>query len=78
VGKQGEVKIKTDLNRLKKRTQWSWERMCREMHRVMGEDVFLERGVSHTTLWRIAVTFHMPNPLTARWVRKAIKKLGEE
>jgi len=65
--------MKTDLSRLKKRTQWSWEKMCREMHRVMGEE-----GVSHTTLWRISVTFHKPNLLTARWVRKAIKKLKEE
>ena len=62
------------LRRLKKRTKWSWERMCREMHRVMETE-----GPSHTTLFRYATgKIKKPNPLTARWVDEATDKLVEE
>lgn len=66
--------IKTKLNKLKKRTKWSWERMCREMHRVNGEE-----GPSHTTLFRYAngnVKRH--NALTARYIDRGVDKLVEE
>ncbi len=66
--------IKTELNRLKKKTRWSWEKMCREMHRVQGVE-----GPSHTTLFRYAngkVRRH--NKLTERWIRAAAEKLLDE
>ncbi len=66
--------IKTLLNRLKNKTKWSWERMCREMHRVQGEE-----GPSHTTLFRYAnnkVRRH--NALTERYIREAAEKLMVE
>ncbi len=66
--------IKTQLNRLKRQTQWSWERMCREMHRVMAEE-----GPSHTTLFRYAngrVKHH--NKIVERWIRVATDRLMRE
>ncbi len=69
-----KTKIRTDLNRLKKRTQWSWERMCREMHRVMGEE-----GPSHTTLYRYGSgKVSKPNVITERYVKEAMVKLEKE
>jgi len=66
--------IRMELRKLKKRTDWSWERMCREMHRVMGEE-----GPAHTTLFRYAngrVKRH--NALTERYIREATDKLMVE
>lgn len=64
----------TRLLALKKRTGWSWERMCREMHRVTGEE-----GPSHTTLFRYADgRVRRYNKLTERWIKAAMKKLREE
>lgn len=66
--------IRTMLNRLKKKTRWSWEKMCREMHRVNGVE-----GPSHTTLFRYAngnVKRH--NKLTQRWIRNGAEKLLAE
>ena len=66
--------IKTDLNRLKKKTKWSWERMCREIHRVMGCE-----GPSHTTLFRYATgRVKRPNILVERYVATGIERLREE
>jgi len=68
------VKEKTlpkKLLSLKKKTSWSWERLCREFHRVMGEE-----GPTHTTLFRYASgKVKRPNVVTERYVRKAIHKL---
>jgi PAS domain S-box-containing protein len=62
------------LLRLKKRTSWSWERMCRELHRVMGQE-----GPSHTTLFRYAVgKVRRRNVLTERYVKEAIDKVTAE
>jgi PAS domain S-box-containing protein len=62
------------LLKLKKKTSWSWERMCREFHRVMGEE-----GPSHTTLFRYAIgKVKRRNVLTERYVREAIDKLTLE
>ncbi len=62
------------LLRLKKNTSWSWERMCREIHRVMGEE-----GPSHTTLFRYASErVKRPNVLVERYVQQAIHKLTAE
>jgi len=59
---------------LKKKMSWSWERMCREIHRVMGEE-----GPSHTTLFRYASgRIKRPNVLVERYVQQAIHKLTVE
>lgn len=56
--------LKQKLLRLKKRTSWSWERMCREMHRVMAQE-----GPSHTTLFRYASDrIRRPNKLTEKYI----------
>jgi len=64
--------LKTDLNRLKRRTKWSWERMCRELHKVMGEE-----GCSHTTLWRMANgKIKRPHKLVQRFIKEGINKVN--
>jgi len=69
-----EEPLSKQLLRLKKKTSWSWERMCREMHRVMGEE-----GPTHTTLFRQASgKTKRPNVLVERYVQQAIDKLTAE
>ncbi len=69
-----EEPLSKQLLRLKKKTSWSWERMCREMHRVMGEE-----GPSQTTLFRYASgRVKRPNVIIERYVREAIHKLTAE
>ncbi len=69
-----EETLSKQLLRLKKKTSWSWERMCREIHRVMGEE-----GPSHTTLFRYASgRVKRPNVIAERYVRQAIDKLTAE
>ncbi len=59
---------------LKKKTSWSWKRMCREFHRVIGYE-----GPSHTTLFRYASgKVKRPNVVTERYVEQAIHKLTAE
>ncbi len=59
---------------LKKKTSWSWERVCRELHRVMGEE-----GPSHTTLFRYATgKVKRPNVLVEHYVQQAIHKVTAE
>ena len=71
--KSGETLSKQLLS-LKKQTSWSWERMCREFHQVMGEE-----GPSHTTLFRYATgKTKRPNVIIERYVREAIKKVTAE
>ncbi len=66
--------LSKELLRLKKKTSWSWEKMCREMHRVMGHE-----GPSHTTLFRYASgRVKRPNVVTERYVQQAIDKLTAE
>jgi len=66
--------LSKELLRLKKKTSWSWERMCREIHRVMGEE-----DPSHTTLFRYASgRVKRPNVMTERYVQQAIDKLTAE
>ncbi len=66
--------IPKQLLSLKAKTSWSWERMCREIHRVMGEE-----GPSHTTLFRYASgRVKRPNVLVERYVQQAIDKLTVE
>lgn len=59
---------------LKEKTGWSWERMCRECHRVMDSE-----GPSHTTLFRYAEgKVNNPNKTTEQWILVAITRLGRE
>ncbi len=69
-----EKTLPKQLLSLKKKTSWSWERMCREFHRVMGHE-----GPTHTTLFRYASgKTKRPNAVTERYVRKALEKLTAE
>jgi len=69
-----EETLPKQLLRLKKKTSWSWERMCREMHRVMGKE-----GPSHTTLFRYATRkAQRPHVVIERYVTEAIEKLTAE
>jgi len=69
-----EKPLSKQLLSLKKKMSWSWERMCRELHRVMGEE-----GPSHTTLFRYASgRIKRPNVLVERYVQQAMDKLIAE
>jgi len=71
--KSGETLPKQLLS-LKKQTSWSWERMCREFHRVMAHE-----GPSHTTLFRYAKgKGKRQHVVTERYVREAIQKVTAE
>ncbi len=71
--KSGEPLPKQLLS-LKKQTSWSWERMCREFHRVMAYE-----GPSHTTLYRYAKgKGKRQHVITERYVREAIQKVTAE
>ena len=66
--------IRMQLMKLKKKTDWSWERMCREMHRVMGEE-----GPSHTTLFRYATgNVKRHNKVVGRWIKEGADRLTRE
>ncbi len=69
-----EKALSKQLLSLKAKMSWSWERMCREFHRVMGEE-----GPSHTTLFRYASgRIKQPNVVIERYMRQAIDKLTAE
>ncbi len=69
-----EATLSKQLLSLRKKTSWSWERMCREFHRVMGYE-----GPSDTTLFRYAKgKGKRPYVVTERYVREAIDKLTAE
>ncbi len=69
-----EKALSKQLLRLKAKTSWSWERMCREFHRVMAHE-----GPTHTTLFRYASgKIKRPNVLVEQYVRKAIHKVTTE
>jgi hypothetical protein len=69
-----EKPLPKQLLSLKKKTSWSWERMCREFHRVMAHE-----GPTHTTLFRYASgRVERPNVLVERYVREAIDKVTAE
>jgi len=67
--------LRIDLLKLKKKTGWSWERMCREFHRVVGYE-----GVAHTTLWRVARARGKPShhALAMRFIREGIDAIKKE
>ncbi len=67
-------KLSKELLRLKKKTSWSWERVCHEFHRVMGHE-----GPSDTTLFRYAKgKVKRPHVVIERYVREAIRKITVE
>ncbi len=69
-----EKALSQQLLSLKAKMSRSWERMCREFHRVMAHE-----GPSHTTLFRYASgKVKQPNVVTERYVREAIDKLTAE
>ena len=69
-----EETLRKQLLSLKAKTSWSWERVCRELHRVMGHE-----GPSHTTLFRYASgKVKRPNVVTEQYVREAIQKVTVE
>jgi hypothetical protein len=69
-----EKPLPKQLLDLKKKTGWSWERMAREFHRVMGNE-----GPTHTTLFRYASgRVKRANVVTERYVREAIEKVTAE
>ncbi len=69
-----EKPLPKQLLSLKAKMSWSWERMCREFHRVMAHE-----GPSHTTLFRYASgKTKRPNVLVEQYVRQAIDKLTAE
>jgi len=69
-----EETLPKQLLSLKKKTSWSWERMSREFHRVMGYE-----GPSDTTLFRYAKgKGKRPHVIIERYVRQAIDKLTAE
>ena len=66
---QRQIKLK--LLKVKKKNKWSWERMCRELHAVMGTE-----GPSHTTLFRYATgAISRPNVVVQKWVEQGLEKL---
>jgi uncharacterized membrane protein YhfC len=72
--KSGQEALPKQLLRLKKKTSWSWEKMCREFHRVMAYE-----GPSHTTLFRYASgNTKRPNVLVEHYVQQAIDKVNAE
>ena len=69
-----EKALSKKLLSLRKKTSWSWERMCREFHRVMGEE-----GPTHTTLFRYASgRVKRPHVLVEQYVQQAIHKITVE
>ncbi len=69
-----EATLSKQLLRLKAKTSWSWERMCREFHRVIGHE-----GPTHTTLFRYASgRVKRPHVLVERYVQQAIDKVTVE
>lgn len=66
--------IRDQLLRLKEKTGWSWEKMCRELHRIQGEE-----GPSHTTLFRYGEgKVNRPNVIVERWISVGVAKLQKE
>ncbi len=69
-----EETLSKQLLSLKKKTSWSWERMCREFHRVMTHE-----GPSHTTLFRYATgKVKRPHVVIENYVHQAIHKITVE
>ncbi len=69
-----EKTLSKKLLNLKAKTSWSWEKMCRDFHRVMAHE-----GPSHTTLYRYASgRVKRPHVLVEHYLQQAIDKLAAE
>ncbi len=69
-----EKTLTKQLLSLKKKTSWSWERLCYEFHRVMGQE-----GPTHTTLFRYTSgRVKRPHVVVERYVQEAIEKIEVE
>jgi len=69
-----EKTLSKKLLNLKAKTSWSWEKMCRDFHRVMAHE-----GPSHTTLYRYASgRVKRPHVLVEHYLRKALEKITVE
>ncbi len=69
-----EKPLSKELLTLRAKTSWTWARMCREFHRVMGYE-----GPSHTTLFRYASgKVKRTNVIAERYLRQAIHKVTAE
>ena len=74
MNKSGKETLSKQLLRLRAKTSWSWEKMSREFHRVMGEE-----GPSQTTLFRYTTgKVKRPNVVIERYVQQAIHKVTVE
>ena len=74
MNKSGQETLSKKLLNLRTKTSWTWAKMSREFHRVMGYE-----GPSHTTLFRYASRqTKRPNVLADQYVRQAIDKLTAE
>ncbi len=74
MNKSGQEMLSKKLLNLRTKTSWTWARMSREFHRVMGQE-----GPSYTTLFRYAAgNVKRPNVVTERYVRQAIEKVTVE
>ena len=66
--------ISRELLNLREKTSWTWARIYREFHRVMGYE-----GPSHTSLFRYATgKVKRPNILAVRYVQEAIHRITVE
>ena len=63
-----EETLRKQLLSLKAKTSWSWERVCRELHRVMGHE-----GPSHAS-----GKVKRPHVIIERYVQLAIHKVTVE
>ncbi len=69
-----EKALSKELLTLKAKTSWSWERMAREFHRVMGHE-----GPAYATLHRYASgKIKRPYVVMERYVQQAIYEVTVE
>ena len=72
--RSGKETLSQQLLRLRAKASWTWARMCREFHRVMGHE-----GPSQSTLFRYAGgKVKRSNVLAERYVQQALHKLTDE
>ncbi len=69
-----EETLSKELLNLRVKTSWTWARVSREFHRVMGYE-----GPSHTSLFRYATgKVKRPNILAVRYVQEALHRVTVE
>jgi len=58
-----EETLSKQLLSLKAKTSWSWEKMCREIHRVMGQEgpsVFVKHSTHLPWYWKESKAVSLP------------------